>query len=100
MVTNCRIPDCNNIPGNLHRLDFAVQHVYSSVRRLIVLLSGPRSNEITLLRTVLDTLLSQLAKLNHRTFLSLAPGIFSKNGVLQHSLRSARGQVQASYKAL
>lgn len=100
MVMNCRIPDRNSTPGNLHCLDFAVRQVYSSVRRVIALLSGPRPNDTTLLRTVLHTLLSQLAKLNHRTFPSLAPGIFYKNGMLQHSLRNARGHVQTSYKAL
>lgn len=100
MVMDCRIPDYANIPGNLHRLDFTVRQVYSSVRRLITLLSGPRSHDTTLLRTVLQALLSQLANLNHRTFPSFAPGIFSKNGVFQHSLRSARGQVQTAYKVL
>lgn len=99
--------DCQ-MPGQSYHSDVAafsiLKHralqVENIVLRLILLISNGDPIDTGILRTVLQTLLNQLATLTHRAFSALMPGVFPNRKAFQHCLRIASRGVQALYKEL
>lgn len=102
VVFDCQMPgqsDHSDVAA-FSILEHRVLQVENIVLHLILLISNGDPIDTGILRTVLQTLLNQLATLTHRAFPALMPGVFPNRKAFQHCLRVASRGVQALYKEL